>query len=246
VLLTLPDAEAWSHQRMLTTENTLLMTLPDADLQMLAPHVERVELERGQDLYLAFHPIEFVYFLESGLSSEVARNKAGKGIEVGCVGREGFSGLPVVLGIDQTPHHGFMQSDAVALRIRADVLQEAMSASPALSRLLLKFVHVFMTQIATSALADGRYGVEQRLARWLLMSHDRLSDTLPLTHEFLGLMLGVRRPSVTDALHLLEGKQLIRAERGLITVRDRKGLEEIAGDAYGVPEDEYRRVILGQ
>jgi CRP-like cAMP-binding protein len=84
------------------------------------------------------------------------------------------------------------------------------------------------------------------LARWLLMSHDRLGDTLPLTHEFLGLMLGVRRPSVTDALHLLEGKQLIRAERGLITVRDRKGLEEIAGDAYGVPEDEYRRVILGQ
>jgi CRP-like cAMP-binding protein len=100
-----------------------------------------------------------------------------------------------------------------------------------------------MIQIAATALADGRYTVDQRLARWLLMSQDRLGDDTTLTHEFLALMLGVRRPSVTDALHVLEGKRLIHASRGLITIRDRNKLLEMAGGAYGVPETDYRRLI---
>jgi CRP-like cAMP-binding protein len=231
---------------MPVTDNLLLARLPQEDRVILEPALERVELSRGDVVHEPFQPIPFVYFFENGLSSEVARNPSGKGIEVGCVGREGFSGLPLVLGVDQSPHQAFMQSDAVAWRIAGPELQAVMRARPVVSTLLLRYIHVFMIQVASSALADGRYGVEQRLARWLLMAQDRLGDVLPLTHDFLGLMLGVRRPSVTDALHLLEGKQLIRAERGLITIRDRGALEELAGDAYGVPEAEYRRIILGE
>jgi CRP-like cAMP-binding protein len=100
-----------------------------------------------------------------------------------------------------------------------------------------------MVQIAATALADGRYNVNERLARWLLMCHDRLGDELALTHDFLALMLGVRRPSVTDALHVLEGERLIKADRARIQVRDRLGLEQFAGEAYGVPEAEYRRLF---
>ena len=114
-----------------------------------------------------------------------------------------------------------------------------MEDRPALRLHLQRYAHVFMIQIAATALADGRYRVEQRLARWLLMCHDRLSDSLPLTHEILALMLGVRRPSVTDALHILEGSLFIKAKRGRIIVRNRRGLEELAGAAYGAPEAEY-------
>jgi CRP-like cAMP-binding protein len=100
-----------------------------------------------------------------------------------------------------------------------------------------------MIQVAATALTNGRYEIGQRLARWLLMCQDRLGDQLPLTHDFLALMLGVRRPGVTSAMHVLEGEQLIYAERGLIRIRSRQRLEEYAGAAYGVPEAEYRRLI---
>ncbi len=229
---------------MPATANMLLARLPDEEIERLMPYLERVDLARGQVLHDPLKPIEFIYFFESGLSSEVARNPSGRGIEVGCVGREGFSGLPLALGVDRSPHQAFIQADATALRLGAADLERVKQGNPEFARLLLQYVHVFMIQIACSALADGRYGIEQRLARWLLMAHDRLNAELPLTHDFLGLMLGVRRPSVTDALHLLEGKQLIKAERGLVTVRNRQGLKELAGDAYGVPEAEYRRIIL--
>jgi hypothetical protein len=111
--------------------------------------------------------------------------------------------------------------------------------------LLLRYVHVFMIQIAATALADGRYNIEQRTARWLLMSHDRLRvDELTLTHDFLSLMLGVRWSSVTNALHTVEGEGAIKASRSLITVRSRQKLERLAGASYGLPEAEYERVLL--
>ena len=136
-----------------------------------------------------------------------------------------------------------MQAGGTALRIASSDLTELIDTNRAIRELLLRYAHVFMIQIAATALADGRYDIEQRLARWLLMCQDRLGDELPLTHDFLSVMLGVRRPSVTDALHKLEGNRAIRAERALITVRDRAALEEKAGDSYGIPEAEYRRLI---
>jgi CRP-like cAMP-binding protein len=137
-----------------------------------------------------------------------------------------------------------METDGSALIIATGQLLAAAREDVGLMSLLLRYVHVFMMQIAATALADGRYHVEQRTARWLLMAHDRLrSDDLPLTHDFLALMLGVRRSSVTNALHVVEGTGAIKATRRLITVRNREGLERLAAASYGLPEAEYRRVL---
>lgn len=231
---------------MAWTRNGLLAVLGEEDQAVVRPLLEPVTLHQGDVLFESYEPIPYVYFFEGGLSSEIVIGSGPNQIEVGCIGFEGCSGLPVVLQADVTPHRSFMQSSGPALRIRASALQATMERSPSLRRLLLRYTHVFMIQIAATALANGRYEVEMRLARWVLMSHDRLGDELPLTHDFLALMLGVRRPSVTDALHKLEGSLAIKAERGLITVRDRAKLEAIAGEAYGIPEQEYRRLIRGE
>lgn len=229
---------------MNTKSNSLLSKLAREDAKRLEPLINRVPLRQGQVLHDAYEPIEYIYFLESGMSSEIALDAAGERIEVGCIGREGLIGVPALLGVESTPHRSFMETAGEAHRIKTPALLQAMDDSDAVRTLLLKFVHVFMIQVAATALADGRYSVDQRTARWLLMSHDRLdSDELPLTHDFLSLMLGVRRSSVTNALHALEGMLAIRANRGRITVRDRTRLEEIAGGCYGVPEREYVRVL---
>jgi len=223
------------------TNNGLLRTLPEKDAALVRSRAELVTLDQDQTLFESKKPITNVYFFESGLSSEVVF--ATKSIEVGCIGHEGCSGVPVLLGVDSSPHKAFMQAGGTALRIASSDLTELIDTNRAIRELLLRYAHVFMIQIAATALADGRYDIEQRLARWLLMCQDRLGDELPLTHDFLSVMLGVRRPSVTDALHKLEGNRAIRAERALITVRDRAALEEKAGDSYGIPEAEYRRLI---
>lgn len=226
---------------MTWTNNGLLRTLPEKDAALVRSRAELVTLDQDQTLFESKKPITNVYFFESGLSSEVVF--ATKSIEVGCIGHEGCSGVPVLLGVDSSPHKAFMQAGGTALRIASADLTELIDTNRAIRELLLRYAHVFMIQIAATALADGRYDIEQRLARWLLMCQDRLGDELPLTHDFLSVMLGVRRPSVTDALHKLEGNRAIRAERALITVRDRGALEEKAGDSYGIPEAEYRRLI---
>ncbi|MXN51787.1 helix-turn-helix domain-containing protein [Shinella sp. AETb1-6] len=224
--------------------NGLLARVDPDDLAALSAQFERVDLDQGQFLFHAHEAIEHVYFFLNGLSSEIAGPR-GKEVEVGCVGAEGLSGVPALLGVDSSPHYAFMQVGGTALRIRSDALRDLMDRRPRLRWFLLRFAHVFMMQIAATSLANGRFNVEQRLARWLLMSQDRLGDRLPLTHDFFALMLGVRRPSVTDALHLLEGKRLIQSSRRLVTIRDRAGLAQLAGASYGMPETEYRRLISG-
>jgi CRP-like cAMP-binding protein len=223
--------------------NGLLSLLHADDLTAVCAHLERVELKQGQVLFKSYETIDHVYFFESGLSSEIVGPQGGESIEVGCIGHEGLSGVPALLEVDSSPHHAFMQVGGTAYRIDTTILRALMENRPALRRVLLRFAHVFMIQIASTALADGRFVVETRLARWLLMCQDRLGEELPLTHDFFALMLGVRRPSVTDALHALEGKSLIRSERSLVTIRNRAGLEDLAGSSYGLPEAEYRRVL---
>lgn len=225
--------------------NGLLACIEPDDMTAVSAQLERVDLDQGQFLFQSYEVIEHVYFFLSGLSSEIAGLR-GKEVEVGCVGAEGLSGVPALLGVDSSPHYAFMQVGGKALRIRTDALRELMEKRPRLRWFLLRFAHVFMMQIAATSLANGRFNVEQRLARWLLMSQDRLGDRLSLTHGFFALMLGVRRPSVTDALHTLEGKHLIKSTRRLVTIRDRAGLENLAGASYGLPETEYRRLIAGQ
>ena len=218
--------------------------LSEEDAALIKPFLEPVTLKQEDVLFEPFELITHLHFFEGGLSSEIAINDDSNRIEVGCAGWEGLSGIPLILGVDRTPHRAFMQAGGNALRIQSRDLEQVMDASRTIRSLLLRFVHVFGIQVAATALADGRYGIEQRLGRWLLMCQDRLGDELSLTHDFLALMLGVRRPSVTDALHMLEGNQVIKAERSRITIRSREKLQDVARDAYGVPEAEYRRLIL--
>ena len=153
--------------------------------------------------------------------------------------------LPVLLlKVEQTPNKAFMQVEGRGISVPTPALLSMVDQVPTAQDLLLRYVHCSELQLAHSALANARYTMPQRLARWLLMCHDRLrDDDLSLTHEFLSLMLGVRRSGVTNEIHVLEGAHAIKASRGNIRIVDRQKLEEIAGGSYGIPEDEYERHI---
>lgn len=225
-------------------QNNLISTLSVTDRALIGPHLKSVKLGKGAVLEEANTPISRAYFLTSGVGSTVASSKNGRRIEVGLFGFEGMSGSTVVLQGGHSSDESFMQIAGDGLEIEADVLQDLFQQSPSLQRHLLRFVQALQTQTAQTALANGQYKLEERLARWLLMCHDRISgDSMNLTHEFLAIMLGVRRAGVTVGTHLLEGKGLIQAERGRITILDREGLEDEAQDSYGIPEAEYARLI---
>jgi len=240
-------AGKWSKlvrtQRAGAIRNRLLLALSPEDFSHLEPRLERVPLPVGTRLVEPNTPIEHLYFLEQGIASVVATTPQGRQIEVGIIGREGLSGIPVLLGTDRTPHKCFIQTPGEGLRIRADDLR-AIAISSSLHQHLLRFVQTFMIQTAQTALSNASHVLEQRLARWLLMCHDRVDgDALFTTHEFLSLMLGVRRSGVTLALQALEGRGLISTKRGQITVLDRAKLKAVAGDSYGLPEAEYARLF---
>jgi CRP-like cAMP-binding protein len=164
-------------------------------------------------------------------------------VDVGLVGPEGMTGLPVVMNDDRSPNETYVQVAGSAYRVAADDLRNALAASTSLRGLLLRYAQWFLTQTIHTALAASTATIGARLARWILMAHDRLGDCLPFTHDLLARTLGVRRSGITDALHILEGHGLIRATRGKIDVLDRPGLIDTAGGSYGVPEAEYERLL---
>jgi CRP-like cAMP-binding protein len=226
------------------SNNQLLSRLPASDWDLIKAHLESVPFPLRMELEAPNTPIEHVFFPESGMGSVVAISATGERLEVGVIGREGMTGSVVVMGDDRSPHESFVQVEGEAQRIRAEDLRSAMGQSSTLRPLLMQYVQAFTIQTAHTALANGRSKLEARLARWLLMCHDRADgDDLGLTHEFLSLMLGVRRTGVTLALHLLEAKGLIQSKRKRILIVDRAGLEEAAAGSYGTPEAEYRRLI---
>jgi CRP-like cAMP-binding protein len=225
--------------------NRLLGALLPSDWALLAPHLRHVTLPLRQDLERSDRRIENLYFIESGVASVVAVQQDKVLVEVGLIGFEGMSGMAVLLGAEQTPHSTYMQIAGEGQKISLKQFQAALAASDTLRDVFLKFVHVFMMQTSQTAIANARTPITQRLARWILMAHDRSSDdVLPLTHEFLALMLGVRRAGVTETLQILKQQTLIETGRSLIVVKDRKGLQKVAGAAYGVPEREYRRLFV--
>jgi CRP-like cAMP-binding protein len=224
--------------------NKLLSSLSSADSDLLEPHLEAVSLRLRKYLERPNKRIDAVYFPDSGFASVVAVQRGGKEVEVGLIGREGMTGLPIVLGNHRTPHATYIQAAGQGKCIRAAELRKAMRTSPSITALFLKFVQAFGVQTTHTAICNARSRLDQRLARWLLMAHDRLQDnSLPLTHEFLSLMLGVRRAGVTEALHLLEKDGLIGRSRSRVIIRNRAGIERRAGESYGVPEAEYRRLM---
>ena len=229
---------------MPSSENRLLASLSTDDFDLLEPHLESVTLGLRKYLERPNRRIEAAYFPEAGFASVVAVQSKGKQVEVGLIGREGMTGLPIVFGNHRSPHATYIQAPGTGKCIAATELRKATRASLSLRDLLLKFVQAFGVQTTHTAVSNAQSRLDVRLARWLLMAHDRIGDdTLPLTHEFLSLMLGVRRAGVTETLHVLRERGLISYGRGQIAVKDRKGLERAAGEAYGVPEAEYRRLI---
>jgi CRP-like cAMP-binding protein len=226
------------------SSNRLLAALSRADLGLLQPHLKHGPLKLRQDLERPNRRIDYVYFPDSGFASVVAVQANDTRVEVGLIGYEGMTGTSILLGSDRTPHSTYIQAAGQGQRIRTLKLRQAMEASKSLRMLLLRYVQVFMVQTAHTAISNARGRLDARLARWILMAHDRVRDeTLPLTHEFLSLMLGVRRAGVTETLHSLESQKLIYTGTGRVTLRNRKGMERTAGNSYGTPEAEFRRLI---
>jgi CRP-like cAMP-binding protein len=185
-----------------------------------------------------------VYFPENALGSVVALTREGRRIEVGLFGRDGMSAPSLLHGADRSPLETFTQVPGPAFQIAVAPLREVIALSPSFAALLLRYVEAFNVQVSHTVVANGIYTLEERLARWLLMTHDRLDgDDLPLVQEFLAMMLAVRRAGVAEALQALQEAGVIKAARGLITIVNRARLEEIAGGSYGQPEAEYRRLV---
>jgi CRP-like cAMP-binding protein len=246
----LADAASGAQQRSeeartkAAVGNQLLATLQPADLKALRPHFEAVPLELGRLLYKFGDPISHVHFVTSGLVSIVGANRDYRRIEVGMVGFEGLAGLDVVLGSECASSDALVQSEGTALRISAAALTACIAGSRRLHETLLRYAHVSIIQSHQTAIAAGCGKIEERLARGLLMWHDRIQDNeLSATHEFLALLLGVRRQGVTVALHALEGRGWIRSTRKTVRIRDRAGLQGKAGGFYGVAEEAYRRAF---
>ena len=227
------------------SSNLLIQAMEPDDLALLKPHLTRVPIEQNQILAAANQPIDHIYFPEGGIVSLTASTAGYGPTEVGIVGREGFAGIAVLLGTDQTPHETFVQVDSTnALRISASRFREATGQSATLQALLLRFVQAFLIQSAYSTTSNAHHNIESRLARWLLMCHDRIDgDEIRLTHEFMSMMIAAQRSGVTVCLHILEGAGMIRSKRARVVILDREKLEDLAGDAYGAPEAEYRRLI---
>ena len=229
----------------LSTGNALLAALSPADFAVLQPELKRLELPLRFELHAGGEPTEWIYFPEDGIASIVAEDANAKVAQVGLFGREGMSGTAAVLGTDRAPHRVFMQVPGIAgLRIRPEPLLAAMRASSAMSKLILAYVQATMVQSASSTAAAAGYTSGPRLARWLLMCHDRVvGDELPLTHDIIAVMLGLRRAGVTVALQALKAADLVWTARSRVIVRDRRGLENLADGSYGFAEHEYERLL---
>lgn len=226
--------------------NLLLRLMGDADFSRLASRFERIELQEGDLIAAAGGQIDTICFLETGVASYSEISRDGNPTGIGMVGYEGLVEWHALLGSKVSPHEVTIAvGPARARRIAAAELNAAARESAALHNLLMRFVQSFIVQLGRTIVSNLLDPVERRLCRWLLMNHDRLEhDEIELTHQQIGVMLGVRRASVTDALHVLEGKKLIRAERRRILILDRAQLRQCAGDSYGPAEAAYGRLLV--
>jgi CRP-like cAMP-binding protein len=223
--------------------NHILSCLSTADCDLIKLHLEPIEMPRLFPVEIPNKPITHLYFPVEGIVSVVANGPRDQLIEVGIIGRDGVSGHAVIMGNDRSPNSVFMQIGGRGFRIETEHLRAAMLESRSLHHGLLAFVLAFGAQASHTALANGRGTLDVRLARWLLMAHDRVDgERLPLTHELLSIMLGVQRPGVTLALRKMELDGHIETQRSVIAIKDREGLKKAAKGFYGVPEAEQERL----
>jgi CRP-like cAMP-binding protein len=233
---------AESHER--PAENRLLANLPAQELAHLLPHFERVSLHHGEHVIVPDEPIRHIYFPINCLLSLVTQMEDGSSAESGSIGREGMSGVPVLLDARQTPMPTFTQIPGDAIKIRADVIKAAYERGGALRDILNRYVHTVIVVGSHSTACNALHKVGSRMCKWLLMSSDGVgSHELRLTHEYLATMLGVRRASVTETAIRLKDAGLIDYERGFVRIIDRAGLEAAACECYHRTKAEYERLF---
>lgn len=214
-------------------KNQLLSGMSPTDFALLVADLVRMDLPRGKELTAPGQEITYCWFIEDGIASMVAASGDGHETEAGIVGCEGMTDVAAILGAASSPLRCFIQIPGSGLRIPTNTLVAALGASATMRSAFDLFAYGLMCQIAQTALANAAFSVEERLARWLLMCADRIDgDEIPLTHEFLSVMLNVRRAGVTLALQSLQGAGFLDTRRGVIRIVNRPGLQEFAHDAY--------------
>jgi CRP-like cAMP-binding protein len=228
-------------------KNRVLGSFPAHEIDQLAPHLLPVDLPMSMTLQEPGQIVDTVYFLEDGICSIVATMENGVTVEAGIIGRDGFVGMPVALGAGHSPNRSFMQIPGYGYRVRAKILTGLADESAPLRHCLLRSVHALMVQTAQTAACNRVHDLHERLARWLMTCHDRVqSDQLLITQEFLGIMLGTRRTSVTVAARILQKAGLITYARGHVIIQDHAGLADAACECYQVVRDESVRLGLLQ
>lgn len=224
--------------------NRLIDGLPRRERDRILARCEPVGLEFGAILCDAGEPIRHVYFPLTGFISLVATVKGRPPLEMGLVGGEGILGATLVLGVDVSALRGVVQGPGIALRMTTAQFRRELRNSPHLVRMLNRYVYVLMAQLSQTAACNRFHPVEARLARWLLMTHDRArGNEFHLTHQFLADMLGVRRGAVTVAAGALQKRRLTRYTHGRINIVSRKGLEAAACECYAAGLEDYARVL---
>ena len=222
----------------------LLAALPSDEFRRLEPKLRPVELPLKQTLYAPEQPIDAIYFVQSGMVSLLALLEDGNQLEVAVVGCEGACGIECVMGMATSTLHALIQLEGSALALDVGDAHDAFEKNVRLRQGLLRFALAQQSLIAQTAACNGRHELAQRLARWLLIVHDRVKDDrIGMTHEFMAMMLGVRRPGVTLAIGTLQKAGLIRHGSGYVDVLDRKGLEGAACECYEVVRLQYEKLL---
>jgi CRP-like cAMP-binding protein len=213
----------------------ILLSIPDSDFSSLRPHLENVSLPNHLVLHEAGGKLEFAYFPNRGLISLVVVMKDGRTAEAGIVGNEGFTGTLAAVGLSRSPLHAVVQITGDGFRVEVGALQNTLESTPHLQLTLSRYAAIRGMQVAQTAACNRLHDIGQRLARWLLMTQDRVDlGSLPITHDFLATMLGTDRPSVSEAAGVLQKKKLIEYTRGAVKIVNRKKLENSACECYGV------------
>lgn len=224
------------------SDNRILAALPRREYESIEPRLKLVRLELGANLYLPEQKIEYCYFVTCGVVSLLAALENGATVEAGVIGPEGMVGIAAILGADSTPNLALIQGEGQAMRISTPDLRAEFRNGGKLRDLILRYTHTLFTQVAQTAACNRLHSIEQRLARWLLLTQDRVvSPEFVLTQDFLSRMLGVRRAGVSVAASTLRQAGLIDYRRGTMVVLDRKGLEHYSCECYRIVRDEYDR-----
>ena len=220
--------------------NRILAALPHEEFERLRPKLREINFRIGETVYLPEQKMDYAYFVNRGIVSWLATVESGNTVEAGVIGPEGLAGVALVLGASSTPNQGLAQSEVQASRIDPKDLIAEFRQNGRLSEMLLRFVQSMFTQVAQTAACNRLHTLDQRLARWLLMTHDRSGDSkLPLTQEFLSRMLGVRRAGVSVAANSLRQQGVIDYHRGDIVIIDRPGVEGLSCECYKIVKQEY-------